>query len=208
MIAIFAYLMVCLYVAGFLTLSVITSQTLRRSVWLFGTGEARQRWTGLAFRAAFLGALLWPALRLWQHGSGGSLPSGLLLHSAPVTIIGTLLITLGASLALVSQYHMKSAWRIGAAEGQQGQLVVTGPFSWSRNPVFVGQGALFIGLLLVFPDPIQLAITITALLAIRSQVQIEEHVLRVTFGATYEDYAHRVPRWTGKISPRIVTTQV
>ena len=208
MIGVGAYLLVCLYVAGFLILSAVAARTLRRSVWLLGTGDRRQRWTGFAFRTAFLSALLWPAYRLGPGGVSGLPLGGLRFHSGGVSILGVVLIAAGASFALASQYHMGSAWRIGAAEGQQGQLVVTGPFNWSRNPVFVGQGAVFLGLLLVFPDPVQLAVTAVALLAIRSQVRIEERVLRATFGAAYEDYARRVPRWIGGISSHVVTPQV
>lgn len=208
MIGVGAYLLVCLYVAGFLILSAATARTLRRSVWLLGTGDPRQRWTAFAFRVAFLSALFWPAYRLWHGGVSGFPLGGLWFDSGAVRTLGVLLIATGASFALVSQYHMGSAWRIGAAEGQQGQLVATGPFNWSRNPVFVGQGAVFLGLLLVLPDPVQFTITAVALLAIRAQVRIEERVLRATFGAAYEDYARRVPRWIGGISSHVVTPQV
>jgi len=204
MIRIGASLLVCLYVVGFLTLSMLAARIMGRSVWLFGAGDPQQRWTGLAFRAAFLGALLWPGHQVWQGRSIGLFQSGLLSHSGVVSTLGAVLIAVGGSFALVSQYHMGAAWRIGAAEGQQGQLVVTGPFRWSRNPVFVGQSGVFLGLLLVFPDPVQFAVTAVALLAIRAQVRIEEPVLRATFGAVYEDYARRVPRWIGGVSSHIV----
>jgi protein-S-isoprenylcysteine O-methyltransferase Ste14 len=93
--------------------------------------------------------------------------------------------------------HMGASWRIGAAERQTGALVVDGPFAVSRNPVFVGQMLLFVGLFLVFADLVQGALTVVLILAVVLQVRIEEKVLTVTLGPTYVDYCRRIARWIG-----------
>jgi protein-S-isoprenylcysteine O-methyltransferase Ste14 len=192
------YLLFLAYVANFLMLSAVAAKEAGRSIWLFDRGERFQRWTGWAFRLAFLGAVLWPPLRLWTGGFRAD-PVADLLEGSTASLAGHLFVAIGAAVALVAQYHMGAAWRIGAREGEQGELVQTGPFALSRNPVFVGQAILFAGLFLAFPDLIQLAISAAVIAAARLQVGIEERVLEGTFGAAYRDYAARVPRWTGRV---------
>jgi protein-S-isoprenylcysteine O-methyltransferase Ste14 len=79
---------------------------------------------------------------------------------------------------------MGASWRIGAAEGEQGAIVDTGPFAVSRNPVFVGQALLFVGLFLVLPGSVQGMLTVAILIALRLQVSIEETVLSATLGCS------------------------
>ena len=67
-LALVTYLLFVAYVANFLMLSAVAARQAGRSVWLFGSGEPLQRWTGWAFRIAFAGAILWPPLRLWTGG--------------------------------------------------------------------------------------------------------------------------------------------
>jgi protein-S-isoprenylcysteine O-methyltransferase Ste14 len=197
------YLIFLAYVANFLMLSAVAAKEAGGSVWLFGAGGARQRLIGWVLRAAFLAAVLWPPLRMWS----GGLPPGPLsaAQGTAMALLGHLLVAVGAAVALVSQYHMGAAWRIGAAEGRQGELVQSGPFAWSRNPVFLGQAVMFAGLVLAVPDVVQFLISAAAIVALRAQVRIEERVLARTHGRPYDDYAARVPRWIGRVrapSPR------
>jgi protein-S-isoprenylcysteine O-methyltransferase Ste14 len=194
------YLLFLAYVANFLMLSAVAAKQAGRSVWLFGGGP-RQRLTGWAFGAAFIGAILWPPVRMWTGGFASD-PLTSALQGTAAALLGHLMVAVGASVALVSQYHMGAAWRIGAAEGRQGELVQTGPFALSRNPVFLGQAFMVIGLFLAFPDLIQFAISATMLAAVVAQVRIEEGILAKTHGEAYVDYAARVPRWIGRSGSR------
>jgi protein-S-isoprenylcysteine O-methyltransferase Ste14 len=188
------YLLFLAYVANFLMLSVVAAKQANRSIWLFNSGERAQRLTGWAFRIGFTAAVMWPPIRMWAGGLPGDPVPGF-LQGAVSAVLGHLLVAVGAVVALVSQYHMGSAWRIGAAEGEQEALVQTGPFAISRNPVFVGQAILFTGLFLAFSDIAQFIISAAVLASMLAQARIEERVLKASFGKEYEDYAARVPRW-------------
>jgi protein-S-isoprenylcysteine O-methyltransferase Ste14 len=198
------YLIFLAYVANFLMLSAVAAKEAGGSVWLFRAGGPRQRLIGWILRAAFFTVILWPPLRMWS----GGLPSDALtaaLQGTLTALLGHLLVAVGAAVALVSQYHMGAAWRIGAVEGRQGKLVQSGPFALSRNPVFLGQAVMFAGLFLAVPDMVQFLISAAAIVALRVQVRIEERVLARTHGRAYDDYAARVPRWIGRVrasSPR------
>jgi protein-S-isoprenylcysteine O-methyltransferase Ste14 len=191
------YLMFLTYVANFLMLSAVAAKEAERSIWLLDAGEPLQRVTGWTFRLAFAGAVLWPPLRLWT-GEMPADPIAAMLPGMPASLAGHLLVAVGATIALMSQYHMGVAWRIGAAAGQHGGLVQTGPFALSRNPVFLGQALLFVGLFLAFPDLVQCLISAAMIAALSVQVRIEERLLARAYGDAYADYRARVPRWIGR----------
>jgi protein-S-isoprenylcysteine O-methyltransferase Ste14 len=196
-----SYLMVVVYVVSFLAMSAILAKEAGRPVWLFGKGGESQALPAFLFRLGFAGAVIWP---LAAAGFGNPLPADPLaaaLDGPWFDLLGHLLVVVGACVALLSQRHMGTSWRIGAAQGEQGAMVETGPFAISRNPVFLGQALLFIGLCLVLPSLVQAALTLCLLVAIRLQVAIEERVLAASLGAPYLAYKARVGRWLGRRAP-------
>lgn len=78
------------------------------------------------------------------------------------------------------------------------ELVVSGVYRFSRNPIYVGQ----VGILLsyfVFSGELTLLLYACAWAAVVQAfiVLVEEPDLRKKFGASYEDYCRTVPRWLG-----------
>ncbi|MDP9591088.1 UNVERIFIED_ORG: protein-S-isoprenylcysteine O-methyltransferase Ste14 [Shinella zoogloeoides] len=114
---------------------------------------------------------------------------------ATLRVAGLALAGLGALFAAYAQHYMGASWRIGSAEGQSGAIFDTGPFRRSRNPVFVGQVALFTGFVVARPDIVQLALAAAVVLAVWLQVRVEEKVLERDLGEPYAAYRERVRRW-------------
>ncbi|XHE14835.1 isoprenylcysteine carboxylmethyltransferase family protein [Agrobacterium deltaense] len=195
MIDIIAVLAVWAYIAGFLLLTARLAKQTGEPVWLFAKGRERQAIPAMLFRLAFLLGAILPLVSLWL----GPQQSGFLLSrrdlGLAIRIAGMAMVLAGGLSALYAQHYMGKSWRIGAAEGHLGAIVDTGPFSLSRNPVFVGQIALFVGLVLVFTTVLQLAIAIALVIAVMLQVTIEERVLSKELGPSYDAYRQRVRRW-------------
>ena len=75
-------------------------------------------------------------------------------------------------------------------------LVTGGLFAHSRNPLYVGNLLLVIGLLLIFNNLWAYLIGLTfAATSYRAIVANEESYLRGRFGEEYEAYCRRTPRW-------------
>jgi protein-S-isoprenylcysteine O-methyltransferase Ste14 len=76
------------------------------------------------------------------------------------------------------------------------RLVVSGPYRFSRNPMYVGLGALYLGLALVFDVawPILLFPLVVVALS-RLVIRREERYLADAFGEDYSAYTRRVGRW-------------
>jgi len=192
-----SYLMVVVYVISFLAMSAILARESGRPIWLFDRGDENQRLPATLFRIAFFGAVFWP-LGLSLFGNPVTKdPLSAALDGPWYDVFGHLLIVVGACIAILSQRFMGASWRIGAAQADLGAIVESGPFALSRNPVFLGQALLFIGLFIVLPSLIQATLTLALLVAIALQVKIEERVLAAAHGAPYLAYKRRVRRWLG-----------
>jgi protein-S-isoprenylcysteine O-methyltransferase Ste14 len=71
-----------------------------------------------------------------------------------------------------------------------------GPYAWCRNPLYLGNGIILIGLTMLFDSRWMAWVALpTALLLIRCIVAAEERVLSESFGPYYRDYCRRVPRF-------------
>ncbi len=75
-------------------------------------------------------------------------------------------------------------------------LVTTGPFSISRNPIYLGNTILTFGLGIAFANPWFFIAAITAALATNFlQIVPEEKHLEHRFGNPWRNYARKVRRW-------------
>ena len=108
-------------------------------------------------------------------------------------------------LALCALGQALRAWVLGQVrDGTSGQnekltavsLNSTGPYALTRNPLYLGNFAITLGLCLVAHDPRLLAL-VSALFGLqyRAIIAAEEDFLRGQFGADYDAYCARVPRF-------------
>jgi protein-S-isoprenylcysteine O-methyltransferase Ste14 len=75
-------------------------------------------------------------------------------------------------------------------------MIEEGPYRLSRNPLYVGLLALYLGLALLAPTFWGLALFPAAvLLVLWGAIRPEERFLHERFGAPYDDYTRRVRRW-------------
>ncbi|PYG55879.1 isoprenylcysteine carboxylmethyltransferase family protein [Rhizobium sp. UGM030330-04] len=183
------------YIAGFLFLTARLARKTGEPIWLFAKGRERQTLPATLFRLAFLLGALLPLVTLWLEPQETVWLLSRGNPGATIRIGGMVMVLAGGLIALYAQNHMGRSWRIGAAEGHLGTIVDSGPFGFSRNPVFVGQIVLFAGLVLVFPSILQLAVAIALVIAVSLQVTIEERVLTKELGPEYDAYRRRVRRW-------------
>ena len=80
------------------------------------------------------------------------------------------------------------------------ELVVTGFYRYVRNPIYVGVLSIFLGHFLWFGYWALLIYSVSAFIGVHSFVVLyEEPTLKRKFGAEYEEYLKRVPRWIPKV---------
>jgi protein-S-isoprenylcysteine O-methyltransferase Ste14 len=75
-------------------------------------------------------------------------------------------------------------------------LVMSGPYRWSRNPIYVGDLLVIVGAALVLTQAWAIFLAIPCFLGLRRVVvHFEEPHLTERFGATYIAYKARTRRW-------------
>ncbi len=76
------------------------------------------------------------------------------------------------------------------------RLVTTGPYRFLRNPMYLGAGLALVGAAVFYGSWALLAYALSFFaLTHLFVVSYEEPTLRRLFGAEYDDYLSRVPRW-------------
>lgn len=109
-------------------------------------------------------------------------------------VAGALLVALGEAIRLWGVRHIGAISR--TRSDRLGPLVATGPFALVRNPLYVGNVALWAGFAVSAGLP-WLAPILAAILAFEYHaiVRWEERLLEERLGEPYHAYAARVPRW-------------
>lgn len=102
-----------------------------------------------------------------------------------------------------------SLWLFGRHEtgllpGQETRAIIEeGPYRLSRNPLYVGLLAAYLGVALLAPTFWGLVLfPVAVLLVLWGAIRPEERFLHERFGAPYDDYRTRVPRWLGRVRRR------
>jgi len=107
-----------------------------------------------------------------------------------------------AGLVVIAGAHALRLFAAGYLD-KDNALVTEGPFAWCRNPLYVANYLVALGFALLSGQWV--AIPIVLLLCTTTQVPTvtcEEQYLREKFGAEFEEYCRRVPRWLPRPSRR------
>ena len=113
---------------------------------------------------------------------------------------GAVLVALGEAIRLWGVRHIGAISR--TRSDRLGPLVASGPFALVRNPLYLGNIALWVGFAVSARLP-WLAPAFVAILAFEYHaiVRWEERLLEERLGDRYRAYAAQVPRWMPTRSP-------
>lgn len=160
-----------------------------------GSSDSAHDYIGRFFRLVIAGCgLVVIAFALFPNLYNALLPITQ-LERPGTTILGSSLLIFALIWVLIAQIHMQKSWRIGVDEEVKTELIQTGLFKISRNPIFLGMRLMLLGIFLVIPNAITLVILIAGELLIQIQVLLEEEFLTRTHGVSYIAYQKKVRRW-------------
>jgi protein-S-isoprenylcysteine O-methyltransferase Ste14 len=143
--------------------------------------------------------ILLGAFLLWRsRGVPG--PGGASID-AWLNIIGIALALLGQALRF---YTLGLVPEGTSGQGNQLEAVTLntqGPYAFVRNPLYVGNLGICLGLLLVAHDPLVYALGLLFFFGeYHFIIRAEENFLRSRFAETFDDYCRRVRRWWPRLS--------
>ncbi|MGR6328291.1 methyltransferase family protein [Sphingomonas sp. XXL09] len=111
-------------------------------------------------------------------------------------ILTAVCIGVALTLFLWARQTMGRNWSIVARTRMDHALVTAGPFAHVRHPIYTAIGLLLVGVALgLGHEPRLIAALPVYALGTWLRVRIEERLLRMQFGGTYDAYAARVKRF-------------
>lgn len=111
---------------------------------------------------------------------------------------GFLVGLLGDLFFLLAVVCMRDSWRAGIPDKDKTALVTTGIYKVSRNPAFLGFDLQYLGVLLLYCNPLTAVFSLFAIVMLHMQILQEERYLTEAFGAPYRTYCRRVFRYLGR----------
>ena len=131
----------------------------------------------------------------------------ILLYQAEPTlqwvITGIAVMLLGEAIRFWGVLYAGGATRtriVGAPE-----LVTAGPFGFVRNPLYLGNMLIYVGVALVAGGPWMWQMVVIAIAFFTWQysqiITLEEDTLTTLFGDEYEEYREHVPRFIPRLRP-------
>lgn len=163
----------------------------------------RVLWIGIAYAAGFfLGAYIQDAV---LHG--GHEPTVVVLGSrfgqAGIELFAWLAVALVVAAWLVrwwgSSYH--SAGVVMSGDVVTDTFTAAGPYRYVRNPLYLGNVLLAIGIGALGPPPATVLVVVFNLFVVYRLIAIEEQFLKAANGDVYARYCKAVPRLLPRLTP-------
>lgn len=110
----------------------------------------------------------------------------------------TLLVLAGLAMDLAGLYVFRRARTTvnPLSPGQSSSIVKSGPYGFTRNPMYLGMVVMLLGFCVYFANPLTVIVVAVFIAHItRFQIIPEERLLLAKFGEPYAQYTRSVRRW-------------
>ena len=113
-----------------------------------------------------------------------------------ITLTGILMYIGGFILAVWARNTMSASWGVPGThdKDKQAKLVTSGPFAFSRNPIYVGFLMIYLGYAIAIQSWL-IILRIPLIMYFYKSAKAEEKNLEKLFGHDYTEYKKRVPRF-------------
>jgi len=179
---------------AFVLKSVIVARRIGKNPLVLPKDDSAYGLIGLYFKltlfAMFLYVLAYAYFPTWYTYF---LPI-IVLDQLTVKYIGIGLLTGALAWTMIAQGQMKNSWRIGIDTETKTELITTGLFGLSRNPIFFGMILSLLGLFLTTPNALTGLFLVLGYALIQIQIRLEEEFLTKEHGQKYEAYKQKVRR--------------
>ncbi len=116
------------------------------------------------------------------------------LDKQSIKYVGLAVLCIALVWTVIAQGHMSNSWRIGIDIETKTELVTSGLFAISRNPIFFGMILSLVGLFLTTPNMFTILFLILGYVLIQIQIRLEEDFLSKEHRQEYSNYKQKVRR--------------
>jgi protein-S-isoprenylcysteine O-methyltransferase Ste14 len=165
-------------------------------VWVVGTSAKKPH-------EIILENILFPVLLLWSlfivlSALRVRMPeviSKTLINLGWTKYVGITFCYIGLIIFLLALISFGKAWRIGIDEKNSNELITSGIFRYSRNPIFLFIDLYFTGIMLIYPNVVFITVAISTVVGVHLQILREEKFLLNKFGDEYRRFKKRTRRY-------------
>lgn len=179
----------------FVLRSIIVWKQTGVNPFVFGKSDNAHDYIGLVYKIMTL--LTWVSITLFSF-----IPSQYdflnpikYLVTESAQIVGVTIFLVAFTWTAIAQFQMSKSWRIGIDYEEKTELVSSGLFNYSRNPIFLGILLSYLGTFLIAPNTLSFAVLLVIFFIIQTQVRLEEEYLGKVQGQSYLEYKKNVRRW-------------
>jgi len=118
-----------------------------------------------------------------------------LINIKLIRYIGIMFCYIGLLIFLLALISFGKSWRIGIDENNSNELITTGMFKYSRNPIFLFMDLYFTGIMLIYPNIVFMLLAVSTIIGIHLQILREEKFLLNKFREKYIKYKNETRRY-------------
>jgi len=156
---------------------------------LYARWEYRKRGKLTLLGLFLLCAMLFAPNLLLEYATRYEMPA------TSLDYFGVVIGIVGLAICLIGIIHFGSISKVLCVD--PGNLTVSGPYRWSRNPQYVGWVLFLLGFALNDWSLWCLAALLVVAISLHLLVLIEEEHLRRVFGDRYIEFCSKTPRYLG-----------
>jgi protein-S-isoprenylcysteine O-methyltransferase Ste14 len=188
-----AYFIVYFGIA-FVAKSVLVAKRIGKSPLVLPRDDSAYGLIGFYFKLTIIFIFIYVLLYAFAPTFYSTFLPILQLDILRLKFVGLVLLVFALIWTVIAQAHMKNSWRIGIDTEMKSELVTTGLFRFSRNPIFFGMIVSLLGLFLITPNALTGLFLILGYVLIQIQIRMEEEFLTRQHGQQYLDYKQTVRR--------------
>jgi demethylmenaquinone methyltransferase/2-methoxy-6-polyprenyl-1,4-benzoquinol methylase len=171
-----------------------------RGVWVLPIDRERSLTERLVDLAFLVGLSIWAYEALatavapdWRLGSGPLRELG--VPWPAIRWPGMVMAASGTALYVRALRDLGASWRFTIDRERPGELVTTGVFAYTRNPIYLALALVALGVSLALGSVLLILLACAAPLHFHHLTRREERFLAARYGEAYAEYCARAPRW-------------
>jgi protein-S-isoprenylcysteine O-methyltransferase Ste14 len=169
------YLLAYLIAAFFWRSHVVRKRTGVNPV-VFKSSDSAHDFIGRIFKALFAGIVAVVVIYSLAPGAYQYLMPVHWLERTWIKLTGIVLLLVSLLWTILAQAQMGDSWRIGIDTEHKTELIQSGVFRISRNPIFVGMMATLLGLFLAIPNVLTLITLLVGVILIGFKCDLKKNI--------------------------------
>ncbi len=171
---------------AFVAKSLIVAKRIGKNPLVIPKDESAYGLIGQYFKFTLIGIFVYVVLFTFLDAE--NFKSFEFLQNKYVFYSGIIIMLIALIWTIIAQNDMRNSWRIGIDHEIKTELITTGLFRYSRNPIFFGMILSLIGLFFTTPNVLTLLFLIVGYVLIEIQIRLEEEFLWKQHGEKYIEY--------------------